>query len=259
MTSLKFIVLHTRFLLVVVGCVFLFGCVGAQLTHLDPSFTPTALKEGTLAIGGVTQINTAEELTTRQKASIVDRFEREMKSRRPEVPILSHAEVSTALGDTLLSKATVSASIGESIPPEQLAGLAAKGARYVVYIVITFNSVDRFVTNNTDSRNTYDAEGEVSGRRVKYVTIAQTKRSVTAKYRIFDVSTGQRVWASESSNARSRSRTADSRVGYPKAPEYGATPTVSRVLQSMTTAAVKELPAPQKSSATPVPVEPSAE
>lgn len=253
MNRFKQIVYRARLLAVIVGSALLFGCVSAQLTHLDPSFTPSALKEGALAIGGVAAKDTAGEIAERQQTSIVDRFQREMRSRRPEVSILPHSDVKSTLGDELLSKALESAAEGEAIPPEQLSPLVAKGARYVVFIVITYNSVDRFVTNNTDSRNTYDSDGEVTGRRVKYVTIAQVKRSVTAEYRIFDVATGKRAWVSESSNARSSNRTADSREGYPKAPEYGATPTVSRVLRSMTTAAVKVLPAPEKASTAPAP------
>ena len=47
-------------LILVAASAVLTGCVSAHLTHLDPAFTPTALKEGELAIGGVTTAGTAE-------------------------------------------------------------------------------------------------------------------------------------------------------------------------------------------------------
>ncbi|MDA0813704.1 MAG: hypothetical protein O3C21_15105 [Verrucomicrobia bacterium] len=229
----------------------LFGCVSAQLTHLDPSFTPTALKDGALAIGGVAVTNGAEEITEREDASIVDYFEREMKARRPEIAIVKHSVIKTTLGEQA-SKMLPAAAMEEEIAPESMTALVGKGARYVAFVAVTYNTVDRYVTNNTDSRNVYDDNGKVTGRSTKYVTIAQAKRSVTAEYRIFDVMTGKRVWASNSSNSRSSSRIADSREGYPPAPEYGAPPTVSRVLRAMTTAAVKGLPAPEKETPQPV-------
>jgi hypothetical protein len=230
----------------------LFGCVSAQLTHLDPSFTPTALKDGALAIGGVAVTNAAEETTAREDASIVDYFEREMKGRRPEVAIVKHSIVLTTFGEQGCKVLAADAALEEEIAPARLAPLVGTGARYLVFVAVTYNTVDRYVTNNTDSRNVYDEDGKVTGRRTKYVTIAQAKRSVTAEYRIFDVTTGKRVWTSNSSNSRSSSRIADSREGYPPAPEYGAPPTVSRVLRAMTTATVKELPAPEKAITQPI-------
>ena len=82
----------------------------------------------------------------------------------------------------------------------------------------------------------------MTGHTVRYHTIAQTKRSVSADYQIYRTSDAEQVWVSQSSNSRSRKRTAQSNDGYPSAPDYGPAPTLSRVLRSMTTAAVKELP-----------------
>ncbi|MEZ5327328.1 MAG: hypothetical protein R3F19_19940 [Verrucomicrobiales bacterium] len=248
MTKRESILNDARLLAVAVSASLLFGCVSAQLTHLDPSFTPTALNDGALAIGGVAVTNTAEAVSDRQNDSIIDYFEREVLDRRPEVALIKHKVVQTALGEQVSKQLALVGAVEEEIAPERLAALVSKGARYVVFVAVTYNTVDRYVTNNTDARNVYDADGKVTGRTVKYVTIAQAKRSVTAEYRIFDVTTGKRVWTSNSSNARSRSRIANSREGYPPAPEYGATPTVSRVMRPMTTAVVKELPAQEKAT-----------
>ena len=174
-----------------------------------------------------------------------------MKKRRPELGILVHEAVEAALEESQLDSLVAAAAAGDTITPSKLAPLAEKNARHLLFVIVTYNAVDRFVTNHTDVRNVYDEDRKVTGRTVKYSTIAQAKRSVTAEYRVFDILTGNRVWASESSNSRSRSRTADSREGYPNAPDFAAAPTASRVMRSMTTAAVKELPAPEKKSQLP--------
>ena len=109
---------HSRLLALAACSAVLFGCVSAQLTHLDPSFTPSALKQGAMAIGGVTVINTAEKLTDREKTSMIDYFEREMKKRRPEVPLLAHQTVQAALGENVLSSVVSVVASQETIQHE---------------------------------------------------------------------------------------------------------------------------------------------
>lgn len=244
--------LCARWLLAASCGLLLFGCVSAQLTHLDPGFTPAALQEGALVIAGVTTAGAAENPPERQKASMTGHLEREIRERRPEVRVLPGAELASVLGagdlDAILAEAGK-----DGINPGLLAPFADNGVRHVLAVVITYNAVDRFVTDHADVRNLHDADGEVAGRAVKFITTAQVKRSVTAEYRIFEVATGRKVWSSESSNARSRSRSAESSEGYPAAPDYAAVPTTSVVMRSMTTAAVKELPSPEKRPRQPVP------
>ena len=221
------------------------GCVSAHLVHQDPGFTIDALKKGAIVVGGVAFPSTGEEIDERQTASAIDHLEREIKSRRPELQLKKHARFKSALGATTLENLLNAVGSDSPLEPNMLAPAKANGTDFVVFIVVSYNTVDRYVTNHTDVRNVYDENREVTGHEVKYHTVSQAKRSVSAEYRFYDAADGKRVWASKSSNSRSRSRTADSGDAYPPAPDYGPAPTVSRVLQSMTSAVVKELPAPE--------------
>ena len=213
------------------------SCVSAHLTHLDTEFDSRALRDGNIAILGVVTLGSAEEIDERQTASIVDNLGREITKRRPELSLKNQDQVGP-----LLEKAGLDLS-SDTFPVTTLEPFKEEAINYGIVVAVTFNSVDRFVTNHTDVRNVYYENKKITGRDVKYFTIAQTKRSTTAEYRIYDLTTGERVWASESSNSRSRKRSAEDRNGYPPAPDFAPAQSTSHVIRPMTTAVVKELPA----------------
>jgi len=223
------------------------GCVSAHLVHVDPAFSGDALRKGKLAVAGVVLgRGVAEEPDDVRK--VIRNFESELRDKRPGIALVENAAVESALGDAGCRELRESLTAGESPgrgadSAKGLATLKAMGIANVLLIEMGYDTVDRYVTTSSDVRNTVDAAtGQPTGQVVRYTTTSHTKRAVTATYAIYDVDSGSKIWASQSSNTRERVRTADSYDGYPEAPDYAPVPSLLGVIRSMAAAAVKKLP-----------------
>ncbi len=224
-----------------IGLITLFalsGCVTARVELSAERFDDTALASGAVAVGPVVQVGGAP-VQSHQAETMRNELTTQIGKRRGYIrmnsfpfPHLIHLAGETA---------------EKALQPKYLAACGREGIRHLLLIELTGNAEEYDIEHGTteETEEICDENGNVIGKRVvrvTYETRARSTRTVAARFKVVEASTGRIVWVTRSSTSRSRVNREECPWTYPPPPPHPMAPDAGEVGCALVRAAVKMLP-----------------
>ena len=162
------------------------GCTQTTVLSHDPVFTPAALAQGGLGIGGVT--SSADHDPMDMSVQFGPSLHKELVKKRRDLKVVSWYEIRRRVGDARLRACLDEFKDYATTGPETLADLRSTLQGSPRYLLLARLDQD-VVTLRVDPKYTFGEKMTVTGN---YLI---SERATTMAFHVFDLQTARRVWS----------------------------------------------------------------
>ncbi len=222
------------------------SCATSQLDYVDESKVAAIKQPGSVAVIGLIARDSSCQPTGRERQAILNHLETKLSQKRRKLQVMSHSEFERKVGKPRSIGSGYTGSLSYALSSSQISKAKASGATFGLVISLSKNKTwcDVGEACTTHEEPIYDKDGnEVDCKHwTEYTTTSYAYHSAKAEYLLYDLSTGQKVWASSSDFSESNTRSSCSEVCYPPPPPHPAPPTLADVMENMAAAAIRKYP-----------------
>lgn len=224
----------------------LLGCASARLDFMDPAQAAAGFRNGPIAIAGVVQSGSEESLSDWDRNTAPNELGELLGKKRRGFSVIPWERFRDVAGRPNNRVSGNGNPLRNAFSSSQLSKARNLGATYALLVEVCENRTWKDVAESwdTDTTEIRDKDGNVIScyKTDTFTTSSRSHRQVRARYFLYELRTGEKVWVTSSDHREVRTNSSCSSCGYPPPPPFPEPPSAADVMKDMSAAAIRKLP-----------------